>query len=107
MKKLLTIHWQDLRYIRLVHRRYKTTHYGDADYWHKVALDYNRFKKRVDNTDYRWYVITYKDGSKELMYFKVWRIVIPHGGRLCRGAIIPRYFGVTDYEHVKEIRLAF
>ena len=107
MKKLLTIHWQDLRYIRLVHRRYKTTHYGDPDYWHKVALDYNRFKKRVDNTDYRWYVVTYKDGRKELMYFKVWRIVIPHGGRLCRGVIIPRYFDITDYEHIRDIRLAF
>lgn len=100
------MYWKDLKYIRLFRKRYKTTHYGDADYWHKVALDYNRFKKRVDNTDYRWYVVTYKDGRKELMYFKVWRIVIPHGGRLCRG-IIPRYFDMTDYEHITDIRLAF
>lgn len=100
------MYWQDLKYIRLFRKRYKTTHYGDADYWHKVAHDYYNFKKEVDWHYFHWYVITYKDGHKELAYFKVWRIVIPHGGRLCRG-LIPRYFGVTDYEHVKDIRLAF
>ena len=98
---------QDLRHLKLFRKRYKTTHYGDADYWHKVAHDYYNFKKRIDCSDYHWYVVTYKDGRTELAYFKVWRIVIPHGGRLCRGAIIPRYFGITDYEHIKDIRLAF
>ena len=98
--------WKDLKYFKLFPKRYKTTHYGDKDYWHKVSRDYGNFKKRVDYSYYHWYVITFKDGRKELAYFKVWRVVIPHGGRLCRG-LIPRYFGITDYEHVKDIRLAF
>lgn len=100
------MYWQDLKYIRLFRKRYKTTHYGDADYWHKVSKAYYKFKKEVDWHYSHWYVITYNDGHKELAYFRVWRIVIPHGGRLCRG-LIPRYFGITDYEHIKDIRLAF
>lgn len=101
------MNWQDLRYFRLFPKRYKLTHYGDADYWHNVSREYGNFKKRVDSCDYHWYVITYKDGSRELAYFKVWRIVNPHGGRLYRGAIIPRYWGITQQEHVRDIRLAF
>ena len=100
------MYWKDLKYIRLFRKRYKTTHQGDADYWHNVSRAYYNFKKEVDWHYSHWYVITYKDGHQELAYFKVWRIVIPHGGRLCRG-LIPRYFGITDYEHVKDIRLAF
>lgn len=103
--------WQDLRYFKPFRKRYKTTWIEDHDkrceYWSKVSKDYYNFKKRVDCSEFHWYVITYKDGRKELAYFKIWRIVVPHGGRLCRGAIIPRYWGVTDYEHVKDIRLAF
>lgn len=104
------MYWQDLKHIKLFRKRYKTTHIDDYDarcaYWSKVSREYYNFTKRVDCSYYHWYVITYKDGRTELAYFKVWRIVIPHGGRLCRG-LIPRYWGVTDYEHVKDIRLAF
>lgn len=98
---------QDIRHFKLFPKRYKTTQGKDADYWRKVSREYGNFKKRVDGTGYHWYVITFKDGRKELAYFKIWRMVIPHGGRLCRGIIFPRYWGTHQYEHVKDIRLAF
>lgn len=102
---------RDLRYFTLIPKKYKTTRIADFDernaYWSKVAKDYYNFKKRVDSSDYHWYVITYKDGRKELAYFKVWRLVLPHGGGLCRLALVRRYFGTQEYEHVKDIRLAF
>ena len=102
--------FKDIRYFKLFHKKYKPTQIADykerCEYWSKVGRAYNNFKKRVDCSYYHWYVITYKDGRKELAYFKVWHIVIPHGGRLCRG-LIPRYFGTKDYEHIQDIRLAF
>ena len=98
---------QDICYFKLLPKRYKTTQGKDAKYWSRVSREYGNFKKSVDCTDYHWYVITFKDGRKELAYFRIWRIVIPHGGRLCRGIIFPRYWSPMQYEHVKEIRLAF
>lgn len=103
--------WKDLRYFRLFPKRYHTTQIEDyktrCEYWSKVSRAYYNFKKRVDCSDYHWYVITYKDGHKELAYFKVWRIVIPHGGTLRRGFLLPRYWTTINHEHVKDIRLAF
>ena len=102
--------WKDIRYFRLFHKRYKTTQIADykerCEYWDKVSSDYERFKEWVDDSEFHWYVITYKDGRKELAYFRVWHLVIPQGGRLCRG-LIPRHFWITHYEHIKDIRLAF
>lgn len=99
----------DLRYFKLFRKRYKTTRIENrkerADYWHKVAHDYYCFRKRVDCCGWHWYVITYKDGRRELAYFNVWRLVNPQGN-LCRG-IIPRYWTTHEHEHVKNIRLAF
>ena len=98
---------KDLRYLKLFHKRYKTTKGQSEDYWRGVSKEYYNFKKRVDNSGYHWYVVTFKDGRKELAYFKVRRLVIPHGGRLCRGFLLPRLWHVRDYEHTKHIRLAF
>lgn len=107
----MTQFMQDICYFKLFPKRYKTTQIADRKarevYWRKVGRAYGNFKKSVDCTDYHWYVITFKDGRKELAYFRIWRIVIPHGGRLCRGIIFPRYWSPMQYEHVKEIRLAF
>ena len=72
-----------------------------------MAEAYGNFTKRVDSTDWHWYVVTYRDGREELTYFKVRRLLVPHGGRLCRGILFPRYWGVTQYEHTTDIRLAF
>lgn len=98
---------QDIRHLKLFPKRYKTTKGLSADEWREVWHRYNNFKKIVDCSDYHWYVITYKDGRKELAYLKVWRLVEPHGGRLCRGMILPMLFSPTQYEHVEDIRIAF
>jgi len=103
--------FSEVRYFTLFPKRYKTTKIAERkareDYWRKVARDYGNFKKRVDCRDWHWYVVTYKDGRKELAYFKVWRIVNPHGGTLRRGFLFPRYWTTREYEHVSKIRLAF
>ena len=99
--------WNDLRHITLFRRRYETKRGQSRSHWEKVSKDYNNFKKRVDNTDYHWYVITFKDGHKELAYFRVWRVAYPREGRLCRGIIFPHYWSPAQYENTKEIRLAF
>ena len=98
--------WKDVRYLKLFPKRYKTTQGKPSEYWLEVSRNYHNFHKRVDCSGYHWYVITFKDGRKELAYFKVWRVVFPHGGRLCRG-LIPRYWDIRQYEHTKDIRLAF
>ena len=98
---------QDLRHFKLFPKRYKTTTGKSAGYWSHVHRAYGNFKKRVGNSGWHWYVVTYKDGRKELAYFRVWRFVLPHGGRLCRGLIFPRYWSVRKYEHTKKIELAF
>lgn len=99
--------WKDLRYWRPFAKRYKTTQGKSQKYWQTISRDYYNFKKRVDCTDYHWYVITFKDGHNELAYFRVRRVVFPRGGRLCRGFFLPRYWPPTQYEHTKDIRLAF
>ena len=88
-------------------KRYRPTGGMTADYWHKVAHNYYNLKKRVGCSSDHWYVITYKDGRKELAYLKVRYSLRPHGGRLCRGVILPSYWGVTDFEHARNIELAF
>ena len=108
MKKgLLKSYWDDLRYISLFPRRYKPTKGKNEEYWRRVSRAYGNFAKAVDCSATNWYVITFKDGRKELAFFKVRRNVIPHGGRLCRGCIFHRYWSVVQYEHTKSIRLAF
>ena len=99
-------HLRDLRHFRLFPKRYKTSKGRSRAYWSKVSRAYGNFTKRVASSDYHWYVITYKDGREELAYFRMWYIVIPHKGRLCRG-IIPHYWSVMQFEHTKDIRLAF
>lgn len=106
-KELIKSYWNDLRCAKLFPKWYKTSKGQSADYWHGVSRAYGNFKKRVDSSGYHWYIITFKDGRKELAFFKVWYQVIPHGGRLCRGLLFPRYWSVTQYEHTKDIRLAF
>lgn len=107
MNKKLTCFFRDIRHARLFPLRYGTTMGKTQEYWAKVAREHGNFKKRVDVTRYRWWVITYRDGRQELAYFRVRRAVNPHGGRLCRGIIFPRIWSVADHEHTKDIRLAF
>lgn len=102
---------EDARYFKLFPKRYKTTWIEDRKerevYWRDVRRRYNNFRKRVDCSIYHWYVITYKDGRKELAYFSIWRMVDPHAGRLCRGLLFPRFWGTDKFEHTVDISVAF
>jgi len=106
-KEYLKYFLRDLSRFKLFHKRYKPTKGGDAEYWKKTSRAYGNFCKKVRCSDYHWYIITFKDGREELAYLRVWTLFIPHGGRLCRGYFFPRYWSLTDYEHTKDIRLAF
>lgn len=104
---------RDMRYFRLFPRHYKGAT-GPVPkeqkekwrYWSEQAHGYYNFRKRVAYSGCRWYVLTYKDGHKELAYLRVWYVIMPKVGRLCRG-IVPRLWSVFDYEHVESIRIAF
>lgn len=103
--------WADLRYLTLFPKRYGTPQGLSADDWHKLNREFGNLRKKMSGTDNRWYVITFKDGRKELSYIKVRSEGIYHndyvrGGVLCRG-IIPRRWLVTEYANVAGIKIAF
>ena len=66
MGNRMTQFLQDICYLKLFPKRYKTTQIADRKarevYWRKVGRAYGNFKKRVEQSDYHWYVITFKDG---------------------------------------------
>ena len=80
------------------------------EYWRNIGRQYGNFVKKLDCSAYRWYVITFKDGSKELAYLRV----VPKGfwGRyqppyLVRGLLFPRRLDSWHYAHFKSTRIAF
>ena len=107
--------WQDLRCLKLFPKSRRIPQ-GKAKrgrrrsyYWNEVARKYECWCKRLMRTDYHWYVITYKDGTKELSYIR-----LRQGGLFSgmlpdayRGILIPRRLGVVWYSQVKETRIAF
>ena len=103
--------WADLRYLTLFPKRYGSPQGLSADEWKVIIKEFSNLHKRMRSTGYRWYVITFKDGRKELSYLKVrtggiYSSDYFRGGVLCRG-IIPRRWHVTQYAHVESIRVAF
>ena len=99
----------DLRYLTLFPRRYEArpgmTH---AD-WKDLRAHYAGDMKKLANTHYRWRVITYDDGHKELVYLRVLRGGIVSGGYpgIYRGIIIPRLVKYATYSRMVESRIAF
>lgn len=107
--------WHDLRCFKLFPKRrglpqeQPRTRRRKTYYWNSIGREYSNWCKRLSCTDFRWFIITYKDGTEELAYIK-----LRQGGILSgmlpdayRGIIIPRQLGVVWYSNVKDIRIAF
>lgn len=102
MCKQATNVWTDLRYLTLFPKDYGVPQGKSAEYWRKVSRDYGNRYKRVCACDYKWYVITFKDGRRELAY-----ITPNQKYHVLRRGIIPRRWRLTQFAHVKDMRLAF
>ena len=99
----------DLRYIKLYRKRYKPPMGMTRELWSNVMRRYNNKQKDIRSSCFNWYVCSFDDGRRELMYLRVL-----HGGifsgmysAIYRGLIIPRMLDYHTFAHIKEIRLAF
>ena len=99
----------DLRYLTIIPKRYKAPQGKQAYYWSKVMTDYGYEQKRIENSDYRWRVITYDDGHKELAFMRVLKGGIFTGAyaAIYRGLLIPYKVSYGTFSHIESIRLAF
>lgn len=106
-KEELTSFLQDIRHLALVPRRYEKPPNWVS--WGNVQRKYGNAKKMLLSSDYRWRIITYDDGSKELAYLRVLKDGIFSGmyPAIYRGAIIPRMLDIVTFSHIRCIELAF
>ncbi len=103
----LTEHWKEITHLTLFPKRYATSRGKSREYWREVEKRYYNFRKRVGYSGHHWYLATYDDGRTELLYLRVCKLTFPHGGILCRGLLFPRQWTALQFEHVREIRIAF
>ena len=91
IKEAITI----LRNYRILPKRYDTPQGLSAEYWNSIMRKYGNTMKELQNSEYRWRSITYKDGHKELLYLKVRQNGMLSGlsPGIYRGAIIPHLLG--------------
>jgi len=108
-KEQLQHYLADLRCLTLFPKRYDAPQGRTKEYWSAIMRDYSNEQKRLRSTDYRWYIISFDDGRRELAYLKV-----RAGGLLTgkypaiyRGILIPRMLRYETYAHITKIRLAF
>lgn len=99
----------DLRYFTLIPSRYKNLLGKGADYWSGVMRKYCNQEKKINCSDFRWYVIEYMDGHKELAYLRVLSNGLFSGKApaIYRGMIIPHRIDYVTFSHIDRIRLAF
>lgn len=99
----------DLRYLTLFPRRYRTSGRRPADYWHEVVRDYKNAEKLLDSSDFRWRVLEFKDGHKELAYLRVRQggFLSGYASAIYRGVVFPRRIDYPTFANIDRIRLAF
>lgn len=99
----------DLRHVTIFPSRYKSLRGKGADYWSGVMREYCNTQKRIDASDFRWYVIEFMDGHKELAYLRVLRDGFFSGKApaIYRGMLIPRRIDYVTFSHIDRVRLAF
>ena len=97
----------DLRHFTLFPRKYSSPKMG-ADYWREILRRYGNTEKRIESSDFRWYVIEYKDGHKELAYLRVLQNGFFSGlaPAIYRG-LFPRRIDYVTFSNIDRIRLAF
>lgn len=108
-KDLLRHYWADLRCLTIIPRHYKAPPHCPPSYWSEVMREYGNEQRSLECTDYRWRIITYDDGHKELAYLRVRKGGFLSGRfpAIYRGVIIPRMLRYGTFAHIKNIRLAF
>ena len=101
--------FSDLRYFTLIPSRYKDLPGKGAEYWSGVMRKYFNTEKRINASSFRWYVIEYLDGHKELAYLRVLSNGLLSGKApaIYRGMVIPHRIDYVTFSHVDRIRLAF
>ena len=99
----------DLRFITLTRARYKTARGKGEDYWRSELRRYGNVEKRLLSSDYRWYVLEFKDGHNELAYLRVLQGGFFSGlsPAIYRGCLIPRRLDFVTFSNINKIRLAF
>ena len=99
----------DLRFITLTRARYKTARGKGEDYWRSEIRRYGNIEKRILSSDYRWYVLEFSDGRKELAYLRVLQGGFFSGlaPAIYRGRIIPHRIDYVTFSNITNIRLAF
>ena len=99
----------DLRYLTLIPSRHRTPTGMGADFWSGVMRKYCNQQKRINASDFRWYVIEFKDGRKELAYLRVLRDGFFSGKApaIYRGMFIPHRIDYITFSHIDRVRLAF
>ena len=99
----------DLRYIKLYRKRYDVPQGMGEDYWRAVMRRYGNFEKKLKGSSFRWHVIEYKDGRKELAYLRVLQNGIFSGmaSAIYRGILIPHRISFAQFDAMKNIRGAF
>lgn len=102
--------WDDLHYLVLSPKKYgeppdlpqETKLRGR--YWRGVMARYANKQKELAQKGFRWHVITFIDGRKELAYLRVLKLGISPA--IYRG-LIPRLLTTQQYANIKDIRIAF
>lgn len=99
----------DLRHVKLYRKRYPVPQGKGDDYWRDVMRRYGNLEKELRGRFFRWHVIEYKDGRKELAYLRVLQNGVFSGlaPAIYRGILIPHRVTFPQFDAMKEIRLAF
>ena len=99
----------DLRHFTLFPRRRKPARKGDAEYWRAEMRRYGNVMKRLLASDYRWYILEFADGTKELAYLRVLQDGFLSGKSpaIYRGIVIPFMLDYATFSNITNIRLAF
>ena len=100
---------EDLRYVKLYRKQYPVPQGKGEDYWRDVMRRYGNFEKKLRGSYYRWHVIEYKDGRKELAYLRVLKNGIFSGmcSAIYRGLLYPHRITHVQFDAMKTIRVAF
>ena len=99
----------DIKYLTLFPKRYRIPQGKGAQYWRDNGFKYGCMMKKIDGSVYRWRVIEYDDGHKELAYLRVLCNGVFSGGfpAIYRGRIIPHLLTRGTFSRIKKIRIAF
>ena len=109
MKERLKDILDDLRLLVLFPKRYGVAGRRDAEFWRRALQSYGDLEKRLLSSGYRWRVVTYDDGHRELAYLRVSSGGVMSGRypAIYRGVLIPQRVDIATFTRIKDIRIAF